>query len=240
MWCIFCCSMYIPALKQIILPRMVLGSEGKVRHDVIISDMVFSGNASLTWHAIEYGLEFLNKGLDSGVTIGYQKTLLALVPVASDGSLPAQPAAAVLRTCKCGGENENSAFRSTHDENFLACHLIKILVFSSVRGAYKLALNFNFFDQGVGGPSSSPDRSAPSWDLMLKPPVAQKISTFAWKLQHQAGMAAAAIPGTMGDDGYKFLMQKPAPPVRRYMNPVDFSESRQGSICFFCTEIWRG
>ncbi|KAI5016921.1 hypothetical protein ZWY2020_037299 [Hordeum vulgare] len=72
--------------------------------------------------------------------------------------------------------------------------------------------------------SGGPDRSSPSWDLILKPPVAQKICAFAFRLQHQAGMVAAAIPATMGDDGYKFLMQKPAHPVQRYMNPDDFSD----------------
>lgn len=100
-----------------------------------------------------------------------------LVPVASDGSLAAQPAAAVLRPS--------------------ARHMRE---------------------------SGGPDRSSPSWDLILKPPVAQKICAFAFRLQHQAGMVAAAIPATMGDDGYKFLMQKPAHPVQRYMNPDDFSD----------------
>lgn len=89
MWCIFCCSLYIPALKQIIvgkngawyLTKALLSRQAwqliqrpdslcvqvlKARYDLngaIISDTVFSGNASSTWHAIEYGLEFLNKGL---------------------------------------------------------------------------------------------------------------------------------------------------------------------------------
>lgn len=89
MWCIFCCSMYIPALKQIIigkncawyLTKALLLHEArqpiqrpdslcvqvlKARYDLngaIISDTVFSGNASSTWHSIECGLQFLNKGL---------------------------------------------------------------------------------------------------------------------------------------------------------------------------------
>ena len=68
-----------------------------------------------------------------------------------------------------------------NEQDFLAWQPDKLGIFS-VRSAYRLALQLQMNQQGVGATSSRPDGERPGWRLIWQCPVPPKVGVFAWKV----------------------------------------------------------
>lgn len=174
----------------------------------VLTDTVFTGNASSTWHAIEYGLDLLKKGIIWRVGNG------ANIRTWRD---PWIPRSHQLRPITARGRcrlrwvadfidpngNWNMTLIRQHfldvdiaeiikikpsrrnQEDFLAWHPKKRGIFT-VRSAYRLALDEQMRNQGSGASSSRPSGYRPDWKLIWQCPVPPKVRIFGWKLASNA------------------------------------------------------
>lgn len=171
-------------------------------------DTVFGGNGSSTWHAIEYGLELLKKGILWRVGNG------ASIRAWRDPWIPRdfshQPISS-KRRCRHkwvgdfllpDGEwnvprleefflpidlSEILKIKtSTRGEaDFLAWHPEKRGMFT-VKSAYRLGLDEHLRMENSGSSSARPDGERPWWKLIWQCPVRPKARVLTWKIARNA------------------------------------------------------
>ena len=174
----------------------------------ILTDTVFTGNGSSTWHAIEYGLELLKKGIIWRVGNG------ASIRAWRDPWIPRnhqlRPITA-RRRCRLRWVADfidpngswNMALVRQHflhvdvaeiikikpstrnQEDFLAWHPEKRGMFT-MRNAYGMALDEKMCNKSSGTSSNNPSGYRPDWKLIWQCPVPPKVRIFSWKLASNA------------------------------------------------------
>jgi hypothetical protein len=154
----------------------------------VLTDTIFSGSGSSTWHVIEYGLELLKKGIiwrvGNGASIRTWRDPwiprdLQLRPIsqrnrcrlkwvadflAPDGSWDSQ----LLRQYFLPVDVEDILKIKTsqhHNDDFIAWHPNKRGIFS-VHSAYHLSLDEHNRNHGMGSTSMHRDGSNPAWNYI--------------------------------------------------------------------------
>jgi hypothetical protein len=169
-----------------------------------LTDTVFSGNASSTWHAIEYGLELLKQGVIWRVGNG------ASIRAWRDPWIPRESNHLSISNqgCCCyrwvadyllpnGAWNEQRLGQFFHEDDvveilkikassrsegdFIAWYPEKLGIFT-VKSAYRLGLSKQLQQQDRGASSARPDGARPAWRTIWKCPVPPKVKILVWKI----------------------------------------------------------
>lgn len=168
-----------------------------------LTDMVFTGNASSTWHAIEHGIELLKKGIiwrvgDGASIRGWRDRWIprgtSYRPITPRRRCRLRWVADFLTAeCTWNAQLVQQHFwpvdvadilkikPSWRLEDFIAWQPDKHGQFS-VRSAYSLGLGEFLEEQGVGATSARPDGTRPAWKMIWKCPAPLKVRIFAWKV----------------------------------------------------------
>jgi hypothetical protein len=171
-------------------------------------DTVFTGNGSSTWHAIEYGLELLKKGVIWRVGNGahirawrdpwipkeanyYPRSIQGRCRfrrvsdfIASDGSWNTQRLQAYFT------QEDVEDILKIHISNriecdFIAWHPDKRGLFS-VKSAYQLAIRENMQKHNYRATSERPGGERPSWKVIWQCKVLAKVKILAWRICRNA------------------------------------------------------
>ncbi|PNT67131.1 hypothetical protein BRADI_3g21421v3 [Brachypodium distachyon] len=171
-------------------------------------DTVFTGNASSSWQAIEFGLELIKEGVIWRIGNGQN------VRIWRDPWIPRNYSRRPIsprRNCrlrwvselltpdgKWNMERLNNFFLPIdiecivrikpsirNEQDFLAWHPDKRGQFS-MRSAYHLGRDISPTGQTYGATSSRPDGSSPKWKSIWNDIVPRKVNIFAWKLSRDA------------------------------------------------------
>jgi hypothetical protein len=169
-----------------------------------LTDTVFSGNGSSTWHAIEHGLELLKQGViwrvGNGASIrAWRDPWIpresSRFPSSSQGRCRYRWVADFLLPDGTWNEERLSQFfhdddaaeilkikaSSRNEGDFIAWYPEKLGIFT-VKSAYRLGLSKQMQQQDRGASSVRPDGSRPAWRTIWKCPVPPKVKTLAWKI----------------------------------------------------------
>jgi hypothetical protein len=174
----------------------------------LLTDTVFSGNASPTWRGIEYGLELVKKGMiwriGNGASVRAWRAPWIpresfLKPITRQGRCRLRWVSDFLNPD--GSWNEQLLNRwflpidvqeilkirtsNRNDEDFIAWHHEKLGMFT-VRSAYRLALEEQLRAAGRQATSAQPLGRSADWKLIWQCPVPPKVRIFAWKLARNA------------------------------------------------------
>jgi ribonuclease HI len=167
-------------------------------------DTVFTGNASSTWQAIEYGLELLKKGIIWRIGNG------TAVRIWRDPWIPRHDFYRTIspkRRCRLKWVSDllnpdgswNTNLLHTYFEPIDITEILKIKTsrrndadfvawgpdekgLFSVKGAYKLGMECQERDRDEGATSSRPDGANKEWKLIWQNAAPPKVKTFTWKL----------------------------------------------------------
>jgi hypothetical protein len=170
--------------------------------------MVFPGDASQTWHAIEYGLQLLKRGIIWRVGTGSK------IQIWRDQWIPRPPSLKItlkkgrmrlrwvsqlmkpgqrewdvqrLQTCMYPHDIEEILkirLSNTNTEDILAWHYEKTRLFS-VRSAYRLALQIDQEEKRRTGSNTMPDGTRPIYKNIWSAHVPPKVRIFAWRLSQE-------------------------------------------------------
>jgi hypothetical protein len=174
----------------------------------VLLDTVFTGNGSSTWHAIEYGLELLKKGIIWRVGNGADIRVWRdpWIPRES-GRLPrsvqgrcrfrwvsdflqADGTWNIQRLSQYFGDEDMEHIlqikpSTRNEKDFVAWFLDKRGLFS-VRSAYRMMLHWEMQRHDRGATSARPDGCDPTWRLIWKCPVPPKVKSLAWRIGQNA------------------------------------------------------
>jgi hypothetical protein len=174
----------------------------------VLLDTVFSGNGSSTWHAIEYGLELLKKGVVWRVGNGANIRIwrdpwipreTSRYPRSNQGRCRYRWVADFLlpdgtwnlqRLQQYFQEDDISDIMqikasTRNEEDFVSWFPEKNGVFT-VKSAYRLVLHHEMQNQDRGATSLRPDGASPSWKLIWRCPVPPKVKMLAWRISRNA------------------------------------------------------
>jgi hypothetical protein len=166
-----------------------------------LTDTVFTGNGSSTWHAIEHGLELLKQGVIWRVGNGASIRAWRDPWIPRDGNhLPRSEqgrcryrwvADFLLPDGAWNLQWLNQYFQQEdvaeilkihasrrNEDDFVSWYPEKLGIFT-VKSAYRLALHKQMMQQDRGASSSRPDGLRPFWRLIWKCPVPPKIRLLA-------------------------------------------------------------